>query len=46
MFTLSAENLKGALVKTVEELSTYDLLNADNLLLSESSIEKIENYLN
>ena len=43
---LASRNLKGALVKTVDELSTYDLLNADNLLLSESSIEKIENYLN
>jgi len=43
---LSSRNLKGALVKTVDELSTYDLLNADKLLLSESSIEKIENNLN
>lgn len=43
---LASRNLKGAQVKTVDEISTYDLLNADNLLLSESSIEKIENYLN
>jgi large subunit ribosomal protein L4 len=43
---LSSRNLKGAKVITVDEMSTYDLLNADNLLLSESSVEKIVNNLN
>jgi large subunit ribosomal protein L4 len=44
--SLASRNLKKAKVTTVNELSTYDLLNADNLLLSESAIEKIENNLN
>jgi large subunit ribosomal protein L4 len=43
--TLSSRNLPKAKVTTVDSLHTYDLLNADNLLLSESSVEKIENLL-
>ena len=41
----SGRNLKGAKVTTAEQLNTYDVLHADNLLLSEGSIEKIENIL-
>ena len=43
--TLSSRNLPKAKVTTVESLHTYDLLHADNLLISESSVEKIENFL-
>ena len=42
---LSGRNLQNAKVVTVDSLNTYDVLNADSLLLSESSIEKIENLL-
>jgi len=43
--TLSSRNLPKAKVTTVDALHTYDLLHADNLLISESSVEKIENLL-
>jgi large subunit ribosomal protein L4 len=36
----SARNLKKSKVTTVELLNTYDILNADHLLISEASIEK------
>lgn len=42
---LSARNLKGAKVVTVSELSTYDIVNASKLILSEGSVEKIETIL-
>ena len=42
---LSSRNLNKAKVTTADQLSTYDVLNADNLLLSEGSLEKIENLL-
>lgn len=43
---LSSRNLKYSKVTTAENINTYDLLHADNLLIIESSIEKIENLLN
>ena len=43
--TLSGRNLQNAKVTTADSLSTYDVLNADSLVLSESSVEKIENLL-
>ena len=42
---LSGRNLQNAKVTTADSLNTYDVLNADSLILSESSIEKIENLL-
>ncbi len=42
---LSSRNLPKAKVTTVDTLHTYDLLHADSLLISESSVEKIENLL-
>ena len=42
---LSARNLKGARVTSVNSLNTYDIMNATNLLLSESSIKAIETIL-
>ena len=43
---LSSRNVPNAKVVTVSELTTYDILNAGNLLLSESSVATIENLLN
>ncbi len=42
---LSSRNIPLAKVTTVDALHTYDLLHADQLLISESSVEKIENLL-
>jgi len=42
---LSSRNLPKAKVTTVDSLHTYDLLHAESLLISESSVEKIENLL-
>ena len=39
---LSSRNLKGSDVITYSELSTYKLLNADQLVLAESALEGIE----
>ncbi len=44
--SLSARNIPNAKVITADQLSTYDLMNADCLVLFESSIEQIENRLN
>ncbi len=43
---LSGRNLKNTKIVMADSLNTYDVLNADNLILSESSIEKIDNLLN
>ena len=42
---LSSRNLEGAKVVTVSELNTYGILNAGNLLLSESAVATIEKSL-
>ena len=42
---LSARNLKGAKVSSVNSLNTYDIMNANNVLFSESSVKAIENIL-
>jgi large subunit ribosomal protein L4 len=42
---LSSRNIQGVKITTAEQLNTYDLLNADTLMLVESSIEKIEKTL-
>jgi large subunit ribosomal protein L4 len=43
---LSSRNLTKAKVVTVSELNTYDILNANNVILIESSVNTIENLLN
>ncbi|MDH5396582.1 MAG: 50S ribosomal protein L4 [Cyclobacteriaceae bacterium] len=43
---LSARNLKGTKVTLAEKINTYEVLNADYLILSEGSVEKINNILN
>lgn len=42
---LSSRNLNDTKVVTAAELNTYDILNADTLVLLESSIKHIENIL-
>ncbi len=42
---LSSRNLQGVKVVTVSELNTYDIMNANGVLLSESSVEKLNNIL-
>jgi large subunit ribosomal protein L4 len=42
---LSSRNLKASSVVTSSELSTYAILNANNLVLLESSLEGIEENL-
>ena len=42
----SGRNLKNTKVVSADSLNTYDVLHADTLILSESSVEKIDNILN
>jgi large subunit ribosomal protein L4 len=42
---LSANNLQRTMVTTAALLNTYDVLNADSLILCEGSVEKIQNLL-
>ncbi len=42
---LSARNLGYSKVTTANELNTYDILNANSVLLSESSVKKLETLL-
>lgn len=42
---LSSRNLQGTKVVTTSQLSTYDIIEASNILLSESSLENIEKTL-
>jgi len=42
---LSANNVQKSKVTTAEQINTYDVLNADNLILCEGSIEKIHYLL-
>jgi large subunit ribosomal protein L4 len=42
---LSSRNITSAKVVTASELTTYDILNASNLLLVEGSVSKLENLL-
>jgi large subunit ribosomal protein L4 len=43
---LSGRNIKNAKVTTVDQINTYDLMNADNIIFVESSVSKVENLLN
>lgn len=43
---LSSRNLQGTKVVKASDLNTYDILNAENLILSESSVKVIETILN
>lgn len=43
---LSSRNLEGARVVTASELNTYDIVNANTVILSESSVKVLETILN
>jgi large subunit ribosomal protein L4 len=43
---LSSRNIQGAKVVKASDLNTYDILNAENLILAESSVKVIETILN
>lgn len=43
---LSSRNIKNTKIATADEISTYDLVNAEQVVLVESSVELIQNRLN
>jgi large subunit ribosomal protein L4 len=43
---LSGRNVPKTEIRTADEVNTYDLLNADVLLISETAVSKLENLLN
>lgn len=43
---LSSRNLQGSKVVRASDLNTYDILNAENVILAESSVKVIETILN
>ena len=43
---LSGRNIQNAKITTADQINTYDVMNADNVIFVESSIGKIENLLN
>jgi large subunit ribosomal protein L4 len=43
---LSSRNIKNTKVLTAEDVNTYDLIHADEIVLCESSVEKLQNRLN
>ena len=43
---LSGRNIQNAKITTADQLTTYDVINADKLLLVESAINKIDTLLN
>jgi len=43
---LSSRNIPKAKVTTVDAVNTYDLMNADRLLISESALSILETQLN
>jgi large subunit ribosomal protein L4 len=43
---LSSRNIQGSKVVKASDLNTYDILNAENLVLAESSVKVIETILN
>ena len=42
---LSSNNIKNALVKSIDEINTYDIINADSILIDEDSIKKLNEIL-
>ncbi len=43
---LSGRNIKNAKIVTADQINTYDVMNAEQLILVESSLSKIDNLLN
>jgi large subunit ribosomal protein L4 len=43
---LSSRNVQGANVVTADSLNTYEIVNANKVVIVEGAVEKIENILN
>jgi large subunit ribosomal protein L4 len=43
---LSGRNIQNAKITTADQINTYDVMNADNVIFVESAINKVENLLN
>jgi large subunit ribosomal protein L4 len=43
---LSGRNVENTKITTVDQINTYDVMNADNVIFIESAIGKVENLLN
>lgn len=43
---LSGRNLKNAKITTADQINTYDVMNADNVIFIASSVSKVETLLN
>jgi large subunit ribosomal protein L4 len=43
---LSGRNVQNSKITTADQINTYDLMNADNVIFVESSISKVETLLN
>ncbi len=43
---LSGRNLKNAKITTADQINTYDVMNADQVIFIESSVSKVETLLN
>jgi large subunit ribosomal protein L4 len=43
---LSGRNIENTKVTTADQITTYDVMHADNVIFVESSLSKVENLLN
>jgi large subunit ribosomal protein L4 len=43
---LSGRNIQNTKITTADQINTYDLMNADNVIFVESAVSKVENLLN
>jgi large subunit ribosomal protein L4 len=43
---LAGRNVQNSKITTADQINTFDLMNADNIIFVESSISKVENLLN
>jgi len=42
---LSGRNIQNTKITTAEQINTYDLMNADTVIIAESSLTKVQNLL-
>ena len=45
MYYLSSRNVQGTNVVTADSLNTYEIVNANKVVIAEGAVEKIENIL-
>ena len=43
---LSSRNVNNSSVKNIDDISTYDIVKSDNLILTENSLDKLKSILN